>query len=99
MICTQDLWAIKSMLEDFKDYCTCEEAVDNLINEVEKEIDERDNIQKADRYRKAIEEIEKELKEDIYCESQECGCDDFEECLKCTKEYILDIISKAKDGE
>ena len=46
-----------------------------------------------------LDEIEKELKEDIYCESQECGCDDFEECLKCTKEYILDIINKAKDGE
>lgn len=51
------------------------------------------------RYEKALEEIEKELKEDIYCESQECGCDDFEECLKCTKEYILDIINKVKDGE
>ena len=44
----------------------------------------------------ALDEIEKELKEDIYCESQECGCDDFEECLKCTKEHILDIINKAK---
>lgn len=49
-----------------------------------------------DRYRKALGEIEKELKEDIYCENQECGCDDFEECLKCTKEHILDIINKAK---
>lgn len=65
MICTQDLWAIKSMLEDFKDYCTCEEAVDNLINEVEKEIDERDNIQKADRYRKALEEIEEYVKSQL----------------------------------
>lgn len=46
-----------------------------------------------------LDEIEKELKEDIYCENQECGCDDFEECLKCTKEHILDIINKAKDGE
>ena len=43
-----------------------------------------------------LDEIEKELKEDIYCENQECGCDDFEECLKCTKEHILDIINKAK---
>lgn len=51
---------------------------------------------KQDRYRKALEEVEKELKEDIYCENQECGCDDFEECLKCTKEHILDIINKAK---
>ena len=51
----------------------------------------------ADRYRKALEEIEQELKEDIYCESQECGCDDFEECLRCTKNKILDIINKAKE--
>lgn len=43
-----------------------------------------------------LDVIEKELKEDIYCENQECGCDDFEECLKCTKEHILDIINKAK---
>lgn len=50
----------------------------------------------TNRYRKALEEIEKELKEDIYCESQECGCDDFEECLRCTKNKILDIINKAK---
>lgn len=50
------------------------------------------------RYRKALEEIERELKEDIYCESQECGCDDYEECLRCTKNIILDIINKAKDG-
>lgn len=46
-----------------------------------------------------LDEIEKELKEDIYCENQECGCDDFEECLKCTKEHILNIINSAKDGE
>ena len=54
---------------------------------------------KSDRYRKALEEIEKELKEDIYCESQECGCDDFEECLNCVKTQILDIINKAKGEE
>ena len=51
---------------------------------------------KVDKYKQALDEIEKELKEDIYCENQECGCDDFEECLKCTKEHILDIINKAK---
>ena len=55
---------------------------------------EQENI----RYRRALEEIKEELK-DIYCESQECGCDDFEECLKCTKEHILDIISKVKGEE
>lgn len=52
---------------------------------------------KAQRYEQALDAIEKELKECVYCESQECACDDFEECLKCTKEHILDFISKAKD--
>lgn len=51
----------------------------------------------SNRYKRGLEEIEKELKEDINCESQECGCNDFEECLKCTKVYILDIINKAKE--
>ena len=50
-------------------------------------------------YKQALDKIEKELKEDIYCENQECGCDDFEECLKCTKEHILDIINKVKESE
>ena len=54
---------------------------------------------KVDKYKQALDEIEKELKEDIYCENQECGCDDFEECLKCTKEHILDIINKADFGK
>lgn len=54
------------------------------------------SLDENNRYRKALEEIEKELKEDVYCESQECGCDDFEECLNCVKTQILDIINKAK---
>ena len=53
----------------------------------------------TNRYRKALEKIEKELKEGVYCESQECGCDDFEECLNCVKTQILDIINKAKEKE
>lgn len=94
MICTQDLWAIKSMLEDFKDYCTCEEAVGNLINEVEKEIDERDNIQKAGRYRKALEEIEAHFEHrcNICRENYGLGAD----CAVCWKKDIKDIINKAK---
>ena len=55
--------------------------------------------EKAEKYEQALDAIEKELKECVYCESQECACDDFEECLKCTKEHILDFISKVKDGK
>lgn len=64
------------------------------INKLERAIIRR-NVKIA-RYRKALEEIERELKEDIYCESQECGCDDYEECLRCTKNIILNIINKVK---
>lgn len=49
------------------------------------------------KHKQALDVIEKELKEDIYCESQECGSDDYEECLKCTKEHILDIIRNTKE--
>lgn len=71
------------------------------IAKLERDISSHKNRFKyeLDRYRKAFEEIEKELKEDVYCESQECGCDDFEECLNCVKTQILDIINKAKGGE
>lgn len=55
--------------------------------------------QECEKYEQALEEIEKELKECVYCESQECACDDFEECLNCVKTQILNIISRAKDGK
>lgn len=55
--------------------------------------------EKYEKLENALEEIEQELKEDIYCESQECGCDDYEECLRCTKNIILDIVNKAKGEE
>ena len=68
---------------------------DNVIRQIMLILNDCNRLEPS-RYRNALEEIEQELKEDIYCESQECGCDDFEECLKCTKEYILDIINKVK---
>ena len=43
----------------------------------------------------ALEEIKTELKEDLTCESRECGCDDYGECLECLKETILNIITEA----
>lgn len=55
--------------------------------------------EKYEKLEKTLEEIEEELKEDVYCESQECGCDDYEECLRCTKNIILDIINEAKGEE
>lgn len=90
-------YADKQLQEVIKTKCSdCESVViaDNkkIYKSYAKSLDE------SHRYRKALEEIEKELKEDVYCESQECGCDDFKECLNCVKTQILDIINKAKGG-
>ncbi len=34
---------------------------------------------------------------DEYCCDLDCGCNDKEECLICTRDRILKIINKAKD--
>lgn len=39
-----------------------------------------------------IERIRQEIQEDVTCESRECGCDDYGECLECLKNTILQII-------
>lgn len=44
--------------------------------------------------REKLEEIKGDLEQDTTCESRECGCDDYGECLKCVKETILDKISE-----
>lgn len=51
--------------------------------------------QERDKYKHALEEIKAELKDDLTCESRECGCDDYGECLECLKETILNIITEA----
>ena len=39
-----------------------------------------------------IKQVIREVEEDITCESQECGCDDYGVCLECFKNTILKII-------
>ena len=41
-------------------------------------------------------EIQQDLEFATYCESQECGCDDANECLECTKNHILQKISECE---
>ncbi len=53
---------------------------------------------KSDRYKQALKEIQQELRQSLYCESQECGCDDYEKCLECTKNQILQKCEVLKDG-
>lgn len=92
---TQECEKLKSQVdEDYNYYTTELKTLRDIISNKEKRNAALSLT--SGRYSKALDEIEKELKEGVYCESQECGCDDFEECLKCTKEHILDIINKAK---
>lgn len=50
--------------------------------------------EKAEEYRSALEEIREDMEQDTTCESRECGCDDYAECLNCIKETILNKINE-----
>jgi len=53
--------------------------------------------EKAEEYRSALEEIREDMEQDTTCESRECGCDDYAECLNCIKETILNKINEVID--
>ena len=46
------------------------------------------------RLRKALVEIREDMQEDTTCESRECGCDDYAQCLNCIKETIITKINE-----
>ena len=48
-------------------------------------------------YKTIIEKIRQEIQEDETCESQECGCDNYEECIECLKNTILNIINEERN--
>lgn len=90
----QECEGLKAQLNDMAEYVLTHKYSNEEFQQERKAV--ADLAFWSNKYKRGLEEIEKELKEDLYCESQECACDDFEECLKCTKEYILDIINEAK---
>jgi len=57
-------------------------------------MDKCNYIKKDNKYKQAFEEIKEDLEQDTTCESRECGCDDYGECLKCVKETMLDKINE-----
>lgn len=48
-------------------------------------------------YKIISEQIRQEVQEDVTCESRECGCDSYEECIECLKNTILNIIDEGND--
>lgn len=51
-------------------------------------------LRQIEEFRQTLIEIQQDLEFATYCESQECGCDDPNECLECTKKQILQKISE-----
>lgn len=47
-----------------------------------------------DKCKTALEEIRNDMEQDTTCESRECGCDDYAECLNCLKETIINKINE-----
>ena len=56
-------------------------------------------VQENEQFKNCLRKITRELKEDLTCESRECGCDDYGECLKCLKDTILNMISEVENDK
>lgn len=71
------------------------EDLQQQLKAKEQECEElKEQLQK---YRSAFEEIREDMEQDTTCESRECGCDDYAECLNCIKETILNKISEVEN--
>lgn len=91
----------KEISDFISDISTCgfrydDRCPDNL-DELQQCIEDLCN--KFDNYKQALQEVREELEEDITCESRECGCDDYGECLNCLKEIILAKINEVIGAE
>ncbi len=64
------------------------EAMQKLWNEAEYD---------RKKYKKCLDYIKDELETSSHCESEECGCDDDSECLKCTIKLILKKINEVEN--
>jgi len=83
--------------EDYKQLARLQEENEELKKKI-KDLDAMTGIfsvRLANKYKQALEEIREDLEQDTTCESRECGCDDYGECLKCVKETMLDKINEA----
>ena len=69
-----------------------------LTNKLQAKEQECEELRKEiNGYKIIIEKIRQEIQEDETCESQECGCDNYEECIECLKNTILNIINEERN--
>ena len=57
----------------------------------------KQECRKYKKYKKCIKSIRDELEYSLHCESEECGCDDYKECLECTIKLILKKINEVEN--
>ena len=65
-----------------------------IQNEYEQQLDQLKT--EKEEFKQTLIEIQQELEFATYCESQECGCDDPNECFECTTKQILQKISECE---
>ena len=54
---------------------------------------------KLNDYKQALKDIREDMEKDTTCESRECGCDDYAECINCMKETIINRINEVLNNE
>ncbi len=88
---------------DYINYCCaytneCKKHSDCYYKQLKRKEQECEQLEKQlQKYRSVLEDIREDMKQDTTCESRECGCDDYAECLNCIKETILNKISEVED--
>ena len=74
-------------------YACIEQENEELKEQLQAKEQECEELKKEiNGYKTIIEKVRQEIREDLTCESRECGCDDYEECIECFKDTILNII-------
>lgn len=81
-------------------HLNCKDNPSCYYKQLKKEHKEKHKfIDKYFMYKFMAERIKKDLEESTECESQECGCDDYEQCLKCTINRILKEINEVQNAD
>lgn len=79
-------------LEEIKKYLGISSKT--IMQRLEELQERRDELsEENEKLKEQLKKIRREVQEDVTCESRECGCDDYGECLECLKDTILNIIN------
>ena len=99
----QECEKIKNWVKGMMFYTDCSNwferfttAFDDWKNDLISQLDQLKIENK--KLKETLIEIQQDLEYATYCESQECGCDDTNECLECTKKQILQKIKEVLNG-